>query len=89
MTPFSVEFVLEAWGFMMDFLQIVHRGAHTPYRTVQTFWGNAKGCGSKDLPDATNSGGPFSAQTLGTSRGWLGCQPKTGCGPERVLVQVI
>lgn len=35
---------------MMDFLQIVHRGAHTPYGTVQTFWGNAKGCGSKDLP---------------------------------------
>lgn len=69
--PFSVEFALGAWGFMLDFFGIVHRGAFTLMEPPRLPEGMRTAASLTITGTLQNSGGPFSAQILGTSRGWL------------------
>lgn len=59
MTLFSVEFAIRTWVLMLGFLGIVHRGAYTPYRTVQTSGGMQRASRSRIAGTLQNSGSSF------------------------------
>lgn len=84
--PFSVEFSIRAWGFMLDFFGIVHRGVFTLIEPPRLLGGMRTAASLTITGTLQNSGGPFSAQILG-SRDWLGgpLMLKTGHEGEGLL----